>query len=292
MTTLVFVHGRRQHGRDPLVLRDNWTKGLNRGLRAAGMPTVDPGDVRFPFYGDVLFAAAERAGKSGADIDLEGPGGVRDVWIHPAMPNEVVELESDLLRSLGEQAGIREIDREGWQERILRLPKARAILKWVADRTVVDQEVIESFLTDVAVYLKVAREEVLDVVRDEIATIDPAERLVIVGHSLGSVVVRDLLEDTTIRDRVPLLVTAGSPLGLQAVYRNLLAGRAKHPGVPAWLTVWDGDDFVALGHPLHPLYGSPLDDVQVDNPDDQAHSISEYLSNEEVAAAIGAALSA
>ena len=85
------------------------------------------------------------------------------------------------------------------------------------------------------------------------------------------------------------MVTAGSPLGLDAVQKNLLKPRVRHPGVP-WLTVFDTNDVVALGHPLRPTWGDPLTDVEVEN-GAEPHSISRYLEHAEVAGPIGSEMS-
>jgi hypothetical protein len=288
MTALVCIHGRGQYGKNPDDLRRKWAAGLNFGLTAAGRRTVNPDKLLFPFFGDLLEAKKLQAQQTGADLDLESAGAIRDQRIDPLMPEKVSELESDLLRSMAEQAGVDEIQPEGWEERILKIPGARRIIQIIADRTDVEQEVIEAFLTDVAVYLKFARDDVLGIVRAKVPGGD--EPLVILAHSLGSVVARDLLDDPAIRDRTVLLVTVGSPLGLQACYRNLLAGGPVHPKVPAWLTVFDPDDFVALGHPLGRLYGDPLDDLRVDNPANKAHAIEHYLGHQAVATRIEEAL--
>jgi hypothetical protein len=288
MTLLVCIHGRGQHGRNPDDLRRRWAAGLNFGLTAAGRRTISPERILLPFYGDLLEAKRLQAQQTGADLDLESAGAIRDQHISPLMPEPVAEVESDLLRSMAEQVGVDEVQPEGWEERILKIPGARRIIQLIADRTDVEQEVIEGFLTDVAVYYKFARDDVLGVVR---AALPADERVVLLAHSLGSVVARDLLEDAAVRDRTALLVTAGAPLGLQACYRNLLAGGPVHPKVAAWLTVFDPDDFVALGHPLERLYGQPLEDVRVDNPANKAHSIEHYLGHQRVAARIADALS-
>jgi hypothetical protein len=81
-----------------------------------------------------------------------------------------------------------------------------------------------------------------------------------------------------------------SPLGLQACYKNLLAGGPVHPKVKAWASTFDPDDFVALGHPIAPIYGQPLEDLRVDNPPNKAHSIEYYLSHDRVAGRIADAL--
>src|SRR6478736_5555027 len=52
--SLLFLHGRGQEGRNPNELRRSWTAGLNEGLTLAGLGTIDPADVYFPFYGDRL----------------------------------------------------------------------------------------------------------------------------------------------------------------------------------------------------------------------------------------------
>jgi hypothetical protein len=287
MTTIVCVHGRRQHGKNPAELRKQWVAGLNLGLAAARRPRVDPAAVRFPFYGNHLEAAKNEAIRSGDRIDLLAAA-LPDQNIDPLMPEEVARVETDLLQSLGEQIGIVDYRYDGWDEAILLIPGARRILKAIADHTGVDQEVIESFLTDVAVYFTRARNEVLKLVREEVP--DAPERLVIIAHSLGSLVAHDLLQDRSIADRTDLLVTAGSPLGLQGCHRNLLAGGPIHPAIDAWVTAYDPQDIVTLGHPLAPLYGEPLDDLQVDNPFLKAHSIEKYLSHAQVAAHIGDAL--
>jgi hypothetical protein len=130
-------------------------------------------------------------------------------------------------------------------------------------------------------------EPVLDLVRE---AIPPAGPIVLVSHSLGTVVARDLLDDAQIRDRATFWVTAGSPLGLDAVQKNLLTHGARNPGVP-WLSAFDVHDIVALGHPLLPAWGPPLRDVGVDN-GDNPHSIERYLNHPEVAGPIGIAVQA
>jgi hypothetical protein len=290
MTTLLCIHGRGQFGKNPDDLRRKWAAGLNFGLTAAGRKPVNPDRIVFPFYGDLLEAKKLQAQQTGADLDLESAGAIRDQHISPLMPKPVAEVESDLLKSMADQAGVAELQQEGFEERILKIPGARRILQLIADRTDVEQEVIEAFLTDVAVYYKFARNEVLDLVRAKLPAGD--EPIVLVSHSLGTVVARDLLEDAAVRDRTVLFVTAGSPLGLQACYKNLLAGGPVHPKVHAWLSAFDPDDFVALGHPLERLYGQPLEDLRVDNPANKAHAIEHYLGHERVATRIGDALTA
>ena len=283
MSTLILIHGRREHGREPAELRREWVAGLNAGLTKARLETVRPEDAVLPYYGDLLQRKTLEAAEWGTDIDLEAL-----LPIDPHMPEEIQRLESDLLRSMAERAAPDVIE-EGGRESILWIPGARRLITLIAGTIRVEHELIEGFLTDVAVYLRFARDAVLDMVRRAIDDTDG--EVVMVAHSLGSLVALDLLDEAPIRDRTALLVTAGSPLGLAAVYRNLRTPGALHPGVE-WINAWDPDDFGALGHPLGPLYGEPLEDIRVDNPSDEIHSIERYLGHESVASRVGARLAA
>lgn len=279
MPTLVFVHGRSQQGRDPDQLRAKWAAGLNSGLTVAGRPTIDASAAVLPFFGDLLHAEEIKAVRDKSDIDLESVESPARAPIDPTMPAEVSEAESAVLRSMADSIDLTAVEQEGRWEAILRLPFARRIAKAIADRTHADQEIIEGFLRDVAVYLKVARTPILDLVRSKL----PDGELCVIAHSLGSAVAADLLDDPGVRDRTTALVTIGSPLGLEGVYRNLATPGPRHPGVGSWLTAWDPQDFVALGHPIKDLYGDPLDEQVVHNPAGKAHSIEHYLGNRDVA---------
>jgi hypothetical protein len=107
MTTILCIHGRRQHGKDPDELRSNWAAGLNLGLAMARRPSVDPAAILFPYYGNQLEAAKNAAVKSGERIELLA-GIPPEERIDPLMPDDVAKVESDLLRSLAEQCGATE----------------------------------------------------------------------------------------------------------------------------------------------------------------------------------------
>ncbi|MFD0479348.1 trypsin-like peptidase domain-containing protein [Nonomuraea thailandensis] len=56
---VVFLHGRGQEEGDPERLRRYWTAGLNGGLTRAGLATITPDDVCFPFYAKRLLSAMQ-----------------------------------------------------------------------------------------------------------------------------------------------------------------------------------------------------------------------------------------
>ncbi|MFJ8691588.1 hypothetical protein [Streptomyces roseolilacinus] len=103
--------------------------------------------------------------------------------------------------------------------------------------------------------------------------------LVVVGHSLGSVVAYDVLAAGG--RRVDLFVTLGSPLGITEVQDHLAVPPAVPPGTALWLNASDARDVVALDHALRPDYTPPgqLTDLLVTNASANHHGIGEYLSN-------------
>lgn len=280
--TVILLHGRSQEFRDVEELKQSWLDGLDIGLRSARLPSVRRDDVVMPFYGNELYRVT--ATSATAPIWLEGaldqPGP-----FHPNLPAEVGRLERLLLGDQARAAGVPVLQQEGF-EAILSWGLARQVLDSLSRRTRVDQAVITEHLRDVAVYLTVGRDAVLASVRRDLPT---DGELIWVTHSLGTVVARDLLVDEKLRGRTILWVTAGSPLGIDAVRKNLLPGGAENPGV-TWVSTYDVNDIVALGHPLGPKWGSPeVVDVEVEN-DAEPHSITRYLAHATVAEHIGRAV--
>lgn len=280
--TVVLVHGRSQEFKDVEELKREWLDGLDIGLRAAGMPPANREDVVMPFYGNELYHVTAATAKAPIRLetttDQPGP-------FHPTLPAEVGKVERQLLEDQAREAGVAVIQPEGL-DAVLSWGVARRVLDSLARRTRVDQAIITEYLRDVAVYLTVGRDAVLSTVKP---AIPPDGDLILVTHSLGTVVGRDLLTDDDLRARTRLWVTAGSPLGMDAVRKNLLPGATQNPGV-SWVSTYDVNDIVALGHPIAPKWGSPeVLDVEVEN-DAEAHSIAKYLSHPSVAQHIGRAL--
>ncbi|MEU8852216.1 hypothetical protein AB0C70_39710 [Streptomyces sp. NPDC048564] len=292
--TLLFVHGRRQHGKDPDKLQRKWSAGLAAGLVLAGRPPADQVPVAFPFYGDLLKQLEDELAVSDTDIDLESLRHDRTHGadpFHPELGTRVGRVERELLQDLASERNnegailVQEETQKEALHDLLSWRGARRVLRWFADSTNLDSGIIELFLRDVAVYLTHGHTRVLEEVRKSVPAEGP---VVLVSHSLGSVVARDLLADADLRARTKLWITAGSPLGLDAVIRNLPADERKNPDIP-WLDTFDVNDIVATGHPLEPRWGQPLTEIKVDNKE-EPHAIERYLAHSEVAAEIAKAL--
>jgi len=282
---MVFVHGRGQEFKDPAVLVRSWQAGLAAGLVKAGMTPVAGTPVVFPYYANVLYQVTAQVAQDPVELEVLAAGPDEPGPLHPYLPEDTGRVERELLADLAAAVAPTAGEQEAFGiDRVLSWGAARDTLTWIARHTRVDQAIIAGHLRDVAVYLTRARSQVQDVVR---AAIPPDGPLIVVSHSLGTVVARDLLDDAPVRDRVRLWVTAGSPLGLDAVQKNLLTTGTRNPGVP-WVSAYDVHDIVALGHPLLPAWGPPLRDIKVAN-GDSPHSIERYLGHPEVAGPIGSA---
>ena len=289
-TQLVFLHGRSPEGKDPGLLRSKWAAGLAKGLALAGRPAVDAADVWFPFYGDA-FADALGAREALALDPL-------DAEVDPAealAPRDAStrSVYASLLEEAAERAGlppemaVAETEEEGLGDLVGKLHKQ---LTWLANRSGLDEVLIAAVFRDVAAYLDrdEIRQLVLDTVLQNVPTTGP---VVLVSHSLGTVVAMDLLTRLPDQLQVLQLVTAGSPLGMDTVFKRLLTGGPHRPDrVGDWLNAWCPADAVAIGCPLRDDWGDRLTEVITNNPKDRAHSVEEYLADRRVADAIGAGL--
>jgi hypothetical protein len=287
---LVFLHGRNQQEKSGRLqeLRRDWTAGLNHGLTRAESTPIDPADVWFPYYGDELIRALkehESVARSYNSYE-EAAGHVAEA-LAPAGPAR--STYEELIASAAAKAGMPREDglaTEGAFGGAL-VGALQRQLSWLAAKTDVDEWVIATTLRDVAAYLSNpgVREAVLDTVLNTMPT---SGELVLVTHSLGTVVGMDLISRLTPDLDITLLVTAGSPLGLDTVYQRLLVAGPKRPErVAHWLNAWCPTDGVAIGCPLGDDWQGELTEVAVDNARDRAHNIDEYLAHPEVAAAIG-----
>ncbi|MEU0427146.1 serine protease [Streptomyces canus] len=289
---LVFLHGRRQHGKDPEALRREWTAGLNQGLTRAGKATVDPVDVVFPFYGDLLgrvMGWTEAVGGAAeafrGAVERGEPIGPSAVEMFAAEAPGVYE---QLLIQAATEAGMPQdglVATEGIGSALA--TRFQQALSWLTARTGLDEWTIATAFRDVSRYLSddEVREEVLGTVRDAMPT---QGEVVLVTHSLGTVVGMDLIHQNSLD--VTLLVTAGSPLGMDAVNGNLRAGGPHVPKARGWTNVWCPTDAVAIGCPLKDPGWGQLTQLAVANGIGRAHSIAEYLAHAGVADAINEAL--
>jgi pimeloyl-ACP methyl ester carboxylesterase len=121
-----------------------------------------------------------------------------------------------------------------------------------------------------------------------------AETSVVIGHSLGSVVAYEAIRESPVD--VPLLVTLGSPLGLNGVNRHLRLPAGWPAGLRRWVNVADRDDLVAARPDLGPTFdrNRPVGAVfqpceKVDNKF-RPHQVGYYLAQLECGRPVGETL--
>jgi pimeloyl-ACP methyl ester carboxylesterase len=117
-------------------------------------------------------------------------------------------------------------------------------------------------------------------------------RLVIVGHSLGSVIAADLLRRLPVGIEIAGMVTIGSPLANGSFDVDKLRETLKEPptNLAWWVNFWNAADPVAAHRGVSSVFPWMIDfriDTKIGL---HVHDAVEYLSNEAVAAAIGFAL--
>jgi hypothetical protein len=335
-TKLLMIHGRNQASEDriaadPAMLdayigskRREFVAGLAKGLVLSGLDPIADSAVIFPFYGNEFSERIRRftaAGGQAPVLETAFPGAVGANGRGKEV-QKLAKLQADLLKDmaatldydpnmelehLGQDAGFPRAEALGPDD-LLRIPFLTGALQFLSRKTGAPAEIIRTHLTDVAYYLgrDDMRTMVLDIVRKEvIAKSSPGDDLIVIGHSLGSVVAYDFLastDDDTVRKRnISLLVTAGSPLGFAVVKKHLISKtRRKNPKVPeliparsgGWINAYDVTDVVALIHPLSPEFDQPqagqIRDERTHNPTDP-HAIIDYLADPDVAGPIGRA---
>ncbi|TFD36293.1 hypothetical protein E3T34_01065 [Cryobacterium sp. TMT1-62] len=118
-------------------------------------------------------------------------------------------------------------------------------------------------------------------------------RLVLVGHSLGSVIAADLVRRLPVGLEVVGMVSIGSPLANGSFDVDKLRETLKEPptNLAWWVNFWNAPDLVAAHRGVSSVFPWMVDfRIDTKKVGIQAHAAAEYLSNEAVATAIGFAL--
>jgi hypothetical protein len=110
---------------------------------------------------------------------------------------------------------------------------------------------------------------------------------VLITHSLGTVIAFKLLRELEAKGvsiQIPLLITMGSPLGIDAFKAKIGVPRRKPAFVEKWINFYDPSDFVSLGKPLNEknFARNIENDGTVDNKTFNAHGIIGYLPHKGV----------
>lgn len=281
MVKLVYIHGRAQEGKSELELRTYWNAGLLQGYRVAEItPQFDPEITHLPFYGNLLADLTREL----QELIARGPADEQPDPIVAAMVDAMARrAKIDPQQAINADVLERGPDRWGWVQSML----------GAIDRTApwVTRYVISKVTADVAAYLN--RDYIRDQVNAKVRPQLEGEPCIVVSHSLGTVVAYWVLAEMGAAAQVPLLVTAGSPLGLTEIQDRIEEHQPLvfPEGVEAWLNATDERDIVALHSKLE-FFSEIENHTKVRNTGKDPHDIFGYLADPVVASRIADAFRA
>lgn len=132
-----------------------------------------------------------------------------------------------------------------------------------------------------------------EVIRQELRAelTDAGSPLVVIGHSLGSIVAYDVLREDQFRERpVDLFLTVGSPLGITEIQDLVTQPLAVPTQVNRWYNLADALDVVALDKKLSGEYppDHKISDDMVRNDTPNHHGITGYLTRSQTRGSVRA----
>lgn len=275
MARVLAVHGIAQQFKGPEMLSKDWGPALRDGVKLAGYDGTF--DFDMAFYGNLF----RRPGVMATGFPK------RDV-------EDLSPYEGELLVELWKQAAAEDSSIPppdaktmfSARDLVRRAFNALSRVRLAVDLG--DNTVIPWFVNQVYQYFH--EPEIRAEAQRRVAALVREDTRVIVAHSLGSVVAYEALCAHP-EWPVKTFVTIGSPLGIpNLVFERLTpaprSGAGVWPGgVVHWTNVSAKGDFVAVQRRLANCFGSPLEDVAVDNGGD-THGACRYLTSTAVGAAI------
>ncbi|WP_258069043.1 hypothetical protein [Rathayibacter sp. AY1F8] len=260
--TLLFLHGVGAGDPD-----DHWKGTLDTALRGVGYPGLGSMHVVAPKYAHLLNGASGRT--------VVPPVAAKQPTRDAAKRNR---------REFEERTAAMEI----------RLGRHDQGVGWLGGEAAVAAAAVSPPFKQAHNYLNDSnvRAAVLALI---LAAVPASGSLVIIGHSLGSVIAADLIRRLPVAVRVTGLLTIGSPLANGGFDVDKLRDTLQEPpaNLDWWVNVWNASDPVAAHRGLSSVFDYLLDfriqtrQVPIDK---RAHSAGEYLSTPVVAETVGFAL--
>ena len=308
MAQIILVHGIGQQHSSADQLESAWLPSLAGGLRNIGdadladrlwRGSCQAGGIetRMAFYGHLFLRPDQQGDDPGeftADETLMADALAYE-WLHRSATRS--SRESDRLLALRELAFVnRQMGEEQGVGSALRSAvRSLGKVPWFAGAVMgMAERVIKRDLAQVTRYF--TDDTLRESAQSQILRMADDQTKVIIGHSLGSVVAYEVAH--SLGQSLPLLITLGSPLGLETiVYQRL---RPQPPGFPSavhhWVNVADKEDLVAAEPDLTPFFGSSMpagssfDGAFTVENGSNPHSAEIYLGKVKVAEAVRSAL--
>ncbi|MGC3993493.1 MAG: hypothetical protein QM779_05100 [Propionicimonas sp.] len=252
------------HGVGPGERSDAWRATLERALAAAGYSGLDDVTVIAPKYAHAL---------QGSDDD------------EPVPPVTVRSPSGDAART----------NRRDFQRR---MGSIEIVLGghdrgsgWIGADAVASAALAQPYFEQAANYLTKSRIRA-HVLQRILRRVPQAGRLVIVGHSLGSVIAADLVRRLPVGVSVEGMVTVGSPLAHPKFEVERLRDALREPptNLGWWVNFWNAGDPVTTHRGISSVFPWMLDFRIPTVMGLHCHDAEMYLANLAVAATIGRAL--
>lgn len=258
---LLFLHGVGEGDHE-----DNWKASLSSSLSRLGYPDLGDARVIAPKYAHAL---------GGWDDKVSLPA-----VTHKPLPRDAARKNR---RDFERRIGAVEF-RLGRHDHGNGIPGVDGAVSMMVGHPTFKQAF--NYLNDAQVRAQVLRRI--------LAQLPESGRLVIVGHSLGSVIAADLVPRLPAGIKVAGMVTIGSPLANGGFNVDKLRETMKEPpaNLAWWVNFWNVRDLVAAHRGLSSVFPWMVD-FRIDTKTldlKAAHSAVVYLNNEAVATAIGFAL--
>lgn len=286
---MVLVHGINQQGKSATRILDDWLTVLRATYAEHGPdPLGRLSRIEAAFYGDTLEslssakvqdqAIALGAEEADDDFDEFAVKALEEMALRMGITRDRIQAEA-ATTVVAQGAGIH----KKWLKAIARAVERVSPWKGTLALRVLGQA--HAYIRNQHVH-----DEVNKRVRPLFEDDEPA---IVVAHSLGTIVAYSLLREFGREGRPrqsPLLVTLGSPLGIDSVRRGFAQPRNRPDHVQRWFNGADPEDFVALRGELDG-YGPEVENFpDFENGHDDPHSISGYLGDPRVARAIAQAI--
>jgi len=125
------------------------------------------------------------------------------------------------------------------------------------------------FVEDLGKYLHGGKRDLIRAkLTGTINAIDESSDVILIAHSMGSIIALDALINEQLR-QVTCLVTIGSPIGLEVIQEQVGANAIEKgmldEKVAAWSNLYDRLDPIALDTDLADEYLKKIDDLPIDN---------------------------
>ncbi|MDD9731135.1 hypothetical protein PVW46_14565 [Mameliella sp. AT18] len=301
MRRLIFVHGINNESYTREDITKLWGDALRKSIGSRADSWWDEVEVRTAYYATTL-------ARETADWDEMEATGTRMSVGSPETDyadEDVAGLYLALQRAYGINDDRVAQELEPGDDRTAATRMAAGIhKKWLKAIARTLEKVIPSaadglarkFLAQAATYLNKPGvfDQINEMVNDQVfEDLDPLDRTVVVGHSLGTIVSYVLLRRMVRENTLPVFVTLGSPLGIDIVRNRVGHPRITPPVAARWVNGSDPEDFVALRPSLDQDNFGPAEIVNypmLDNGHEDAHSIERYLAHSEIAEVIYAGL--